>query len=392
MEIALVLFSDLDLGNGGVETWLNLFLNEISNKKEKHQLEKIHIYYLDKLENIDVTFYKHDFVKLHPIKINYKKKGLMFNFFIYFKFHLYSLKNLKQNQKNIKTIVSIGSYPTGIFTWVILNLLFYRKGIRHIIWLRTTLSSFIKTIKSKKITKLIFKLEERALNDADILISNGWDTKKNYISDYGITSIVIPNAINLIKYENSKDLNEIDTPIKVAFIGRFFENKGAFNFVDSIKIFNSKNPHLSSKINFIFVGWGEESVEKFAVDTFNCSLIGKVSNSEIMKILDEIHCGVALTMFNKIQPGGSGVSNGILELMASGKIIIANDNQIYRQFPKENFLCFIKENDNNQLASVYVDIINRKNDYFTRSKNAKKYVESFSIKSHVSSFFKLIKN
>jgi glycosyltransferase involved in cell wall biosynthesis len=390
MEIAFVLFSNLDSGNGGVETWLKLFLDEVYKKREVYKLEKIHIYYYSDGVDVDLIGSKYDFICLNPIQVPNESGGLISNFYTYFKFHLSALKDLKSRQHQVKVIVSIGSYPTGIFNWFIFKLLLFRKSIYHVIWLRTTLTKFIKTLNSSVFSKLVFTLERKALKDANLIISNGWDTKKNYISDYNIESVVIPNAIELSKYKNSKGLDKIDEVIRVAFIGRFFENKGVFNFVDSIKQFNAIYPDLAGKINFVFVGWGENSVEQFASETFNCTYVGKISNTKIASFLDEIHCGVALTKFNDIDPGGSGVSNGLLELMVTGKIIIAYDNQIYRQFPNEDFLVYTKENDNDQLASIFADIVNNKNEYFLRSENAKKYVEAFSIEAHVESFFKLI--
>lgn len=390
MEVAFVLFSNLDSGNGGVETWLKLFLDEVSKKIEIFNLTKIHIYYYSNGCKVDLIGSSYGFVKLHAIQIPNNSGGLIKNFSTYYKFHSVALKDLKTKNKNVRIVVSIGSYPTGIFNWFISKGLFYRKRVYHVIWLRTTLTKFIKTLNSSIFSKIVFSCERNALKDADLIISNGWDTRNNYNSDYSIDSVVIPNAIQLTKYETSKNIDEIGGVIKVAFIGRFFENKGIFNFVDAIKLFNDRYPELADKINFVFVGWGENGIEQFATETFNCSYVGKISNNKVADFLDEIHCGVALTKFNDTDPGGSGVSNGLLELMVTGKIIIAYDNQIYRQFPEEDFLVFAKENDNNQLASIFADLVSNKEEYFLRSQKAKKYVKSFSIESHVESFFKLI--
>lgn len=390
MEIAFVLFSNLDSGNGGVETWLKLFLEELDKNFFFFDLERLHIYYYCNGEKVDLIGETYDFVSLHSIKIPNKSGGLVRNIGTYYKFHASVVKDLNDKQQNVKVAVSIGSYPTGIFNWFLFKTSLSRKKFYHVIWLRTTLSKFIKTLNSKIFSKIIFSLERKALMEADAVISNGWDTRNNYIKDYNLDSTVIPNAIELTKYNNSKDINTIDEVIKVAFIGRFFENKGIFNFVEAIRKFNASYPELSEKINFVFVGWGELAIEKFASETPNCVYIGKISNNKIGDFLNEIHCGVALTKFNEVDPGGSGVSNGLLELMATGKIIIAYDNQIYRQFPNEDFLIYVKENDDNQIAAVFADIVNNKKEYFLRSERTKKYVESFSIEKHVESFFELI--
>ena len=389
MEIAFVLFSNLDSGNGGVETWLRIFLEELEKKKPSN-LAKLHIYHYSNDDKVDLIGEAYDFVSLHSIKIPNKSGGLVKNIATYYKFHSKVIRDLRYNQEFIKVVVSIGSYPTGIFNWLFFKAIFTRKKINHVIWLRTTLSKFIKTLNSKAFSKIIFNLERIALKDADLVISNGWDTRNNYIKEYNIDSIVIPNAIEFTKYKDSKDIYNIDEGIKVAFIGRFFENKGIFNFVEAIRIFNTNYPDLSGKINFIFVGWGVPEIEQFALNTFNCTYVGKISNNKIVYFLNEIHCGVAFTKFNEFDPGGSGVSNSLLELMATGKIIIAYDNPIYRQFPNEDFLIFVKENDDIQLAEIFADIINNKKEYFLRSARTKKYVQSFSIKRHVESFFKLI--
>lgn len=224
------------------------------------------------------------------------------------------------------------------------------------------------------------------MKDADVIISNGWDTRDNYLNEYRIDSEVIPNAIQLRNYN---DIHPVSGPnggkIKIAFIGRFYEAKGAPNFANAIRIFNEQYPDLSDKINFIFVGWGEKQVEEFAAATGNCTLVGRIPNNQMNDLLRNIHCGVALTKSNDTGAGGSGVSNNLLELMAAGRIIIAYNNIVYRQFPRSDFLRFVEENNDEELAAIFADIVRSFEKYLPLARNAREYITQFSIENHVKS-------
>ncbi|MBB5636590.1 glycosyltransferase involved in cell wall biosynthesis [Pedobacter cryoconitis] len=390
IDLAIIVFSDLNSSSGGVETWLNLFLEEINLNRDQYNNGTIHIYHYERAYLKNPVGADLDFVKLHPLKIDMEVKGLLGNLITLYKFHSFAIKHLKANQEVIPFTISIGSYPSGIFDWVILKLLCFRKKTKHIIWLRTTLKKYIKTHQSRIFSRSILWLEQKALKDADIIISNGWDTRVNYLEDYNINSVVIPNAIKLERYQNSKSLSALSEPVKIAFIGRFFENKGIFNFVEAIRIFNISYPDLIDRVKFVFIGWGEESVETFASETKNCDFIGKVANEKMLTYLDDIFCGVALTKFSDDEAGGSGVSNALLELMGSGRAIIAYDNPIFRQFPDADFMIYSPENDDAELAANFAKLVLNKDMYIVNGTKAREYSQSFSISSHVNSFFKLL--
>ncbi|AHF17087.1 hypothetical protein NIASO_01450 [Niabella soli DSM 19437] len=382
MEINLIFFSNLDSSNGGVETWLRLFLHEVLRGRQ--YFHKINIYYyttpskqipLPADDNSNI-------IRYIPIQLS-EKKGLFNNFIKLLKFHSNVAKALKKT--HAVSALSLGSYPTGIFLAFFLNLYGIRRNTRHYIWLRTTLSKHIGTHTSRIFSKYIFFFEKKALKDADLVISNGWDTRDNYIREYNVPSVVVPNAINLSTYTNFEDVRQLPAnKIKIAYIGRFFEAKGAHNFVSAIKIFNSHYPGLVDRVTFSFVGWGEESIEDFARTTPNCEFVGRIPNYKMHTYLATIHCGVALTKSgDDTGGGGSGVSNNLLELMAAGRLILAFDNIIFRQFPRQDFMIYVKENDDNELARYFSQIVDNFQQYYPMADNARSYAMSFSINEHV---------
>ena len=392
MQLNFIIFSNLDASNGGVETWLRLLIKEVNDNTQRAWFDAINIYYFTTPEKqvplIEST--TPGLINYFPIPIS-EKKGLFFNFLKLAAFHWNAVKQVKQNKQT--QIFSIGSYPSGIFDWLCLRLMNYRKHVSHYIWLRTTLSKHIRTHNSRIVSRPIFFFEKRALQDADVVISNGWDTKENYIEEYNIPSTVIPNAIDPAKYAAVPPLRELNNnKIRIAFIGRFYESKGAFNFVNAIKIFNEKYPQLRENVTFVFVGWGEQSIEKFAADTQNCEFTGRVANDKMHELLGNIHAGVALTKAVNNQAGGSGISNNLLELMVAGRIILAYDNSIFRQFPRQDCMCYIKENDDDALADNYAGIVDSIQSYYSLGENAKAYSREFSISNHVSLLSQVIKS
>lgn len=391
MKINIIIFSNLDPSNGGVETWLRLFLNEIKANSKQPYFDAVNIFYREDSQNkIPLTFSTIEGqINYKPILLS-ERKGLFFNFLKLFRFHNEAIRQIKKEKESL--VISIGSYPTGIFNWVSLHLFRYRSKVKHLVWLRTTLSRHIRNHQSRIFSSPIFFLEGKSLKDADVVIANGWDTRDNYIHEYQIGSEVIPNAIDMNRYAQVPSLKEMSSkPIKIAFIGRFYESKGVDNFIEAIRIFNNKHVVLKDAVSFVFVGWGEKSIEDFASTTSNCELIGRVSNDQMHELLGNIHCGVALTKANNSEAGGSGVSNNLLELMATGRLIIAADNAIFNQFPRKDFMLFVKENDNEDLAACFARIVESPEKYFYLGENAKEYATSFSIKNHVRSLSDLVR-
>ncbi|ATL46245.1 hypothetical protein COR50_03145 [Chitinophaga caeni] len=382
-EIAFIIFSDLNPANGGVETWLRLFLREVRNNP-KYKSSHISIYYCDRGNETQSEFI-HGCI---PGQINYipirngGNKGLFANFITLYQFHSAVLKRIRQ--AGIPIVVSLGSYPTGIIVWMLLFLMNYRRKCNHVVWLRTTLSMHIRNYRIRSLFPLISIFEAKALLNASLVISNGWDTQSNYKKEYRIDSKVIPNAIDLSRYEYIPELpTKKPDKIQIAFIGRFFSAKGCDNFVNAIKIFNNKYIDLVDKVDFLFVGWGEDRIEKFASKTVNCTLLGRISNDLMPKVLENAHVGLVLTKANNSDAGGSGVSNSLLELMASGKIIVAYDNIIYKQFPRSDCMLYIEENNDVALANTFYEIFFDWDKARLLAKNAREYAREFSIEKHV---------
>jgi len=277
----------------------------------------------------------------------------------------------------------VGSYPTGIFVNILLKLYNNIDDIAHYIWLRTTLSSFLYTRESNRLRSAILKQEKMALQNADLIISNGIDTKNNYLRLYGIDSFVIPNALNLTRFDQVDELKFGKDRIRIAFIGRFFENKGIIDFCQAIDIFNDRYLDLSQHVEFVFVGWGNDEVLDFIDRCKNCHYWGEVRNEEMIDVLNRIHCGMALTKASKTSAGGSGVSNGLLELMASGRIIAAYDNEIFRQFDRQDSFVYIKEGDIEGLAMFFAELVSRPESFLHFAQLAQDHSSEFSIERHL---------
>lgn len=389
----IVIFSRLQSYDGGRETWLNMFLPLLSNGLNN---TKIHIYYIsdtqsDKSNMInmfdDNRFEFHE-VKLPDIK---NKISSIYRILLFAKKTIFLInsnitKNSEIDKENI--VLGIGSFYEA-FVLMTHKFIYANLKGKYMVWLRGVWAKETLARHSGFIHKAIIFTEKIFLDSADMIIANGKDTAKAY-KEYGYDSVVIPNALDLDRYANVKNMQDKEKKI-ISYIGRLSKEKGLLDFLKSIEVFNRKYPELKEKITFQIAGDGPLKEEVFKANFDNFEYLGPISNEKIIDYIESITCGVALT-YSKSALGGAGVSNGLLELMAAGRIIICWKSPVFEQVLDESSALMIEESDFEALASCYKNLIDDFNKLFKLSECAKEISKNYSQENHIKQFLRLIDN
>ncbi len=173
---------------------------------------------------------------------------------------------------------------------------------------------------------LAMRLEKKNLLNADIIWSNGIDTK-DALKAKGFNSIVIRNGVDVKKLQNVKkfDFSEmgLDNKHIVVTIGTVQKIKGYYEIIKAIKILKEKY-HFELHL----VGVGKGDIEKF-------HKYAKKNNVEKqIHFTGEKRLAIAYAKSADVVvclSGGSGFSMAVLESMLSKTPVIAWDSPVYRQ-------------------------------------------------------------
>lgn len=371
--------------DGGRETWLNQFLPEL-HKQSKGEIN-IFVYFYSDCNSIGSNLieaardrdYSFVNIALRP------PGGIVNSFFRIVKFNSQVIRQIcKEKTSNKSLILGIGSFHEGLVPFLFSIKLFRKSNTTTGIWLRSILVKQLGAIGGKFYVKLVTLFERIQVRSVDHVISNGWDTQEFYKSNYNIDSTVIPNAVRLERFENIQGIKSTDDCLKISFIGRLSMEKGFKTFVDAILSFNRDYENIKNKITFEIVGDGP--LKSYLLDRMssNINYKSELKNSEIPNYLESIHCGVALTSASLV--GGGGVSNGFLEILAAGRLVIAWDNLIYRQVGECNSIIYVEENSVNYLSNAFADLYINRSKYLGLGVNGRFLSERFSLDAHVDKF------
>lgn len=373
MKVELIMISNLKLSGGGRETWLNNFLTAL--KQYKNSISSIEIHSLDLAEENLVKEHS-NFIK----SITYKRKILFLPILVNFIVSYIFINLFKK--KNVDKYIAVGGLDEMIA--LLFGNFFYVRKSQRIVWLRSIYSLEKASSYPKWLVKILFFFEIFLLRYFfGKIIANGYDTAFFY-KKLGLDVDVIPNSIFIEDWAASYKKNISDV-LNVAYIGRITKIKGFDNFVKSIDEINKVN---NGRVLFHIIGDGNDRA--LINNKENVKYYGAVSNKELPKIVYNIDVCVALTVFDD-NMGGAGISNALLEHMASKKVIICWDNQIFRQILDCDSAYFVKQNDVEQLRKTILYIANNREEASKKADLAYEAVLKFSMENHVKLFNDLIR-
>lgn len=172
-------------------------------------------------------------------------------------------------------------------------------------------------------------------------------------------SRVIYNGINLKRFQLCVDRSAvkaefgIKTPFSVIMVASFSDKKDYDRFVDIANYIHLKR----NDISFIAVGDGVnlQRIQKRVDDDHMINVIftGRIKDVESLVSIADI--GMLFS------PKGEGISNSILEYMAMGKPVIANDAGGTREIVQNNINGYLIKNETpGQIADMIIKLIENK--------------------------------
>ncbi len=176
------------------------------------------------------------------------------------------------------------------------------------------------------------KLERDCLSECDDVLTNGYDTQ-SYLSNIGVKSIVIPNGVDLKRFQNAhegddeglaviRDLK--NSGIKIILMAATLRKiKGTDELLYATKRLKER---VGEKFLVVLVGKGDQNIYKQQAQRLGIHnqvlFAGEQKNvPAYLKIADIVIC----------ISGGGGMSMSALEAMAVGKPIIAWNTPVYQQ-------------------------------------------------------------
>lgn len=244
-----------------------------------------------------------------------------------------------------------------------------------IIWLRTILVDEKSTKLPKPLRAALRSMEVRLLRTADLLIANGEDTAR-YYRDRGLSVVVIPNGIDIAHWNWRQ--RSWNAPLRVTFVGRLIAEKGVEQFLRLARAL-----HDRGNFEFHVVGEGPlESEVRRALDEGWVVAHGAVSNSKVREILAETDVCVGFSF----EGGGGGVSNALLEQMASGCVIIAWQNAIYAQLLDHSNAFLVRQGDVEGAQLALEEVLDQPAKAQRIAANARKTAENYSFEAHIDKF------
>lgn len=203
----------------------------------------------------------------------------------------------------------------------------------------------------------------------DAVMSVSSPAKELAAESFGLTSIIVPNMVDVSSYRLRKELNSHNPP-NVIFLGRLVERKGCEHFIKSLALMNLP-------FQAVIIGDGnqrlklQQLVKKLSL-TSQVSFVGFVSEAEKRKLLSQADMAVF--------PATGGESFGIvlIEAMAAGScLVLAGNNPGYSSVMASASEALINPLDHQEFASTMENFLKNRSKaeklYAVQQKLVKQY-------------------
>lgn len=351
-----------------------------SGGKERRLLELIN--YLKQNSEYEIllvlAYNKIDYTLFHKIDINHV------------------ILNKKTDSKNPRLFIDLYRIcrdfePDIIHTWGNMQTFFVIPVslIKKIPIVNSQITSVRPNLKKQSFLNLTTKIN---FNFSNIVTSNSIAGLRAFNRPVNSKYKVVYNGINLQRFEKMPPKNELrkkyrlKTKYAVVMVASFNKNKDYTRYLRICKIIQS----VGKDITFYAVGTGPDLEDmKKKADSWeltNIRFTGQVSDvEEIIAICD---LGVLLT---NAETHGEGISNSILEYMALGKPVIANDCGGTREIVRQGINGYLITNETDAEVAKKINSIILNNERKSRLGEGGKRIisEEFTIEKMGSSFKKI---
>lgn len=232
------------------------------------------------------------------------------------------------------------------------------------------------------VTNLCFKF-------SDIIVANSYAGLKSY-GVSGAKCRVIYNGVRRERFLHlpDKEITKIKfnalTDYIVIMVASFTTNKNYDQFLDIAEYFSSKR----NDITFIGVGDTEDDIPEFERIKARSE---KLENVLLKEKIDSVESLVNASDICVLFTYSEGISNSIIEYMACGKTVIANDAGGTREIITNTKTGFLLTGETTEeIATLINDLIDDEDKRKTIGENARLHIEkNFSIDRMGSDFIKL---
>lgn len=381
-NLHVVIYSELLEYGGGRETWLEYFLQGLINKE---CFDKLWVHHLRPRSKLDSLVTKIKQVNFNELDLGFPEENSTLINMV--KFTRFISTSLKKHAKNHDVVLFVGTGMEAVSTLIIR--LLWTRNIKILVWVRSIIAGELMSRKSAIASRSAQKLEKKAFKVSDVVIFNGKDTRQYYDNIYTGMSNKFITIENAVKYEEFAVLDFPDfsnTSVNIGYIGRFSREKGFDNLIDAAKLLEKqKNSTNAIKIHVWGHGIGFDNVPS------NIKINSYVTRDKVPIVLGLCHGVLFLNKSAKHEAGG--LSHGLLEAMAAGRLIIAWDNVIHRQVLDESNAILVPEGNIEQLTYIFTEISNMdKTELISKCKNARVTAEQFTVETHIKKLIQVIKD
>lgn len=159
--------------------------------------------------------------------------------------------------------------------------------------------------------------------------------------------------------------------------------KGFDNLIDAANIIKELDRQYPIEIQV----WGHGI--DFNPIPSNIIIHGSVARGKVPQVLNSCHVALFLNKCAKHEAGG--LSHGLLEAMAAGRLIIAWRNAGHGQVLNDSNALLIPEGDIEQLANILTNLCESDGKELTRKcENARDTAAEYTVEAHLNKFLQMV--
>ena len=376
-DLTVMMLSQMGAGDGGRETWLLNFLTEVARQRRQVRFHAIHRATAGGRSLLDLPGVRGLMVSVKTVACDGKRIPVTVEFLA-----RVAWERCRGRVAAPGVVIAVGGLNEAFATVALGG------GDRRnrVLWLRTIYSKEKAYLVPRLFRRVLLAIELFVIRRFfGLVLANGDDTAAFY-QEQGIDCVVIKNAIQLAAWHMPPLV--LSDRLRIAFIGRLSEVKGIAAFLDAIELAHAKGK--SDGFEFIVAGDGPYRGRVEALmQTGRLSYRGQLDNSNVVDLVAEVDCCVALTCLTD-ELGGGGVSNALIEQMAAGRIIVAWDNAIFRTVVSLDSAYLVDQGNVAALLQTFVAIEEDRDAALAKARMATIASGAYSIETHVDRFFEIL--
>jgi glycosyltransferase involved in cell wall biosynthesis len=230
----------------------------------------------------------------------------------------------------------------------------------------------LNLIRFPLFSKSLIRQERISIEKSDMILANGWDTKKNYDEKYSIDCRIQKNGVDYEQVNRTSELEAVEIPSgtnSIVSVATLIPSKGVYKLVDVGAAYKEL---YGSDFTIYYVGKGDQQplydyAEKKGIDN-NIKCLGHKNNPIAYMKKGKVNIGIS---------GSSGLSHSMIEALAAGVPIVAIDTPVYRQFNQGNKLLLADESDPREMAMMIHEVLTNYDKYCMLAKELQEVAKQF---------------